>query len=207
MTRLLTAFLCLCMAPMAWAHPHIFVDTQLRIHVDADGLAHKVEMTWHYDDFFTLLILEDEGLDPDADGLLTPEEEARLKGFDLEVWPEGFEGDLYVFSGDRKLDLPRPEPVSATVENGRIVSTQTRDIPPSPIADLTIRQYDPTYYVAYTVREVVVFFADCQTEIAAPDLAAADAAVKKELDTMPEDMFEIMKPGAHYAQTIRFQCA
>ena len=53
-------------APLG-AHPHVFVDTAMRFEVNDDAEITGVTMTWSYDDFFTLLIFEDMGLDPDGD--------------------------------------------------------------------------------------------------------------------------------------------
>ena len=71
----LRAFLALTLglvtAPIAGvAHPHVFVDTQLRVVVGNDGVFKGVEVTWTYDDFYSLLLLSDYGLDNDGDGKL-----------------------------------------------------------------------------------------------------------------------------------------
>ena len=47
----------------ARAHPHVFVDVGLRFEADGRGNLTGVEVTWRYDDFFSLLILSDMGLD------------------------------------------------------------------------------------------------------------------------------------------------
>lgn len=195
-------------APLAQAHPHVFVDTDLRFEANAEGRVDAVEVTWRYDDFFTLLIFEDMGLDPDGDGVLTPEELGRLKGFDLEVWPEGFEGDLYLFSQGEKIEMPRPVPLSVAVEEGRIVATHRRAIPPVPADGLEILEYDPTYYVDYAVQDpVIVSGLPCEARIARADEAAAAEAVEEELGRIPEDIFDEMRVGIHYADRVMLTCA
>ena len=92
-TTLCCATALLCATPLAHAHPHVFVDTRMAVTV-ADGKAVRIDVTWTWDDFFSLLIFEDMGLDPDGDAILTEAELDVLRGFDFEVWPEGFEGDL-----------------------------------------------------------------------------------------------------------------
>ena len=135
----------------AAAHPHVFVDVALRFQDDGAGNLTGVEVTWSYDDFFSLLIFADMGLDPDGDGQLTEAELKRLWGFDLVEWPEGFEGDLYIHAGGQKIALDHPVPTGIRVEAGRIVATHTRSFGPVPADGLRVEPYDPTYYVDYTL--------------------------------------------------------
>ncbi|MEC9104101.1 MAG: DUF1007 family protein, partial [Pseudomonadota bacterium] len=78
----------------AQAHPHVFVDTALTVELDAEQRITAVTVTWVYDDFYSLLVLQDMGLDEDADGILAPGELAQLDGWDMK-WIEGYAGDLY----------------------------------------------------------------------------------------------------------------
>ncbi|MFP7570239.1 DUF1007 family protein [Marivita sp. S2033] len=206
MNRLALAFTAGLFASPLGAHPHIFVDTALRFEVnDADEVT-GVTVTWIYDDFFTLLIFEDMGLDPDGDAVLTPAELEQLHGFDLIEWPEGFEGDLYVTSGGDPVALPRPRPIGIAVEEGRIVATHYRDIPSVPTDDIEILQYDPTYYVAYDVSQGVSFSRpDCRAAVAEADAAAAQAMVEKELGNMDE-IYNEMRIGIHFSDRIAITC-
>jgi ABC-type uncharacterized transport system substrate-binding protein len=192
-------------APKALAHPHVFVDTELRVFVE-QGDAVAVEVTWTYDDFFSLLIFEDMGLDPDGDAELTRDELATLRGFDLEVWPEGFEGDLYAYHGGEKIELGFPEVTGIAVEDGRIVSRHVRTLPNLPAERLQLRQYDPTYYVAYTLTRPVRVEGGCRATISPHDPEKAEQAVAEELGTIPEDMFEQMLVGVHFADRVGFEC-
>ena len=85
------------------AHPHIFVDTGIVVELQADGTIGAVQVTWAYDDFYSLLVLQDMGLDDDADGTLTEAETARIQGWDLQ-WIEGYNGDL-VMTGPGGADV------------------------------------------------------------------------------------------------------
>ena len=60
----------------ALAHPHLFIDAGLELVYDDQGALSQVAVEWRYDAFYSLLIVEDLGLDPDGDGILTPQEEA-----------------------------------------------------------------------------------------------------------------------------------
>ena len=190
---------------MAGAHPHVFVDTSLALEVNARGEVVAVDVTWRYDDFFTLLIFEDMGLDPDGDARLTRGELRQLRGFDLEVWPEGFEGDLYVSEGDEKVSLPRPRPTGIAVEDGRIVATHRRKIPNVPVAEFTLQQYDPTFYVHYTLQSVTAS-GGCTASIVPHDPKSAETALSRALQDVTEDMFATIELGIHYADTVGLTC-
>ncbi|MCL3880915.1 DUF1007 family protein [Marivita sp. GX14005] len=208
MKRLLSIAALGMLAPPALAHPHVFVDTALRFEIDENARITGVTMTWAYDDFFSLLILEDMGLDPDGDGVLTEAELQSLHGFDLVEWPDGFEGDLYIFSHGDKIEMPRPEPIGVAIEDGRIVSVQYREIPAVPAEGLEILQYDPTYYVAYTVSQGISFTApDCAAQVTEADRAAAEAEVEKELGRSMDDIFDEMEVGIHFADRISVTCS
>lgn len=187
----------------------MFVETALRFDINDQSEITGVTVTWTYDDFFTLLILEDMRLDPDGDGQLTDAELDELFGFDLVEWPPGFEGDLYVTSNGEKIEMPRPRPVGIAVEDGLITATHSRDIPNVPIEGAKIQQYDPTYYVAYDVSQGVTTTAPgCDATVTDPDQAAAQAAVDKELDGgSMEDIFNEMLVGVHFSDTITLSCA
>lgn len=195
-------------APLG-AHPHIFVETALRFEINDQREVTGVTVTWTYDDFFTLLILEDMGLDTDGDGKLTEAELDTLFGFDLIEWPEGFEGDLYVYSNGEKIEMPRPRPIGIAVEKGFITATHFREIPPVPIEAIEVLQYDPTYYVSYNVSQgVTLTDPGCTATVSDPDQAAAQAAVEKELNGgSMEDIFNEMRVGIHFADTVTMSCA
>ena len=91
-TALLTAAaLGLALASPLGAHPHIYIDTDFDLVFDTDGKLAAVRIDWAYDDFYSLLMIEENGLDADGDG--TPEQ-ARLDAFagqDVD-WEAGFPG-------------------------------------------------------------------------------------------------------------------
>lgn len=148
------------------------------------------------------------GLDRDADGVLTEPELDQLMGFDLIEWPDGFEGDFYVFSGDTKIDLPRPTPHDIAVIDGKISATQKREIPAVPADGLIIQQYDPTYYVAYDLSGGVELPGPCTAQIIPPDQKAAEAEIKRLTDLQAsEDLYQEVELGHLYADQVVLTCA
>lgn len=187
------------------AHPHVFVDSSVQLDINADAQVTDVTVTWTYDDFTTLLILEDLGIDPDGDGILTAAETEQMLGFDLIQWPDGFEGDLYLYRDGAKVPLAHPTPVSVTLTDGRLTGTHQRVVPDVPADGLVLRQYDPTYFVAYTLGSVTLP-APCRADITPPDPAKAEAALKDAIENTPEDHFEVLELGIYHADEVVISC-
>ena len=206
MIRVATLTAILACAPMAQAHPHIFVDVSLRFEGDGQGNLTGVHVTWEYDDFFSLLIFEDMGLDPDGDAHLTEAELARLKGFDLIEWPDGFEGDLYLYQGEAQIPLDHPAPTGIAVEQGKIVARHYRSFAPVPADGLVIRPYDPTFYVAYEMAAAPDLPGPCRATVIKPDLDAAAEKVEDLIGDGSEMNYEVVEVGIYYADRIEVVC-
>lgn len=196
-----------CVAPtLGQAHPHIFIETLLRPVVDENGTFKGVEVTWTYDDFYSLLLFADMGLDNDADGQLDANELNRLKGFDLN-WVDGFEGDSYALSNGKPVTLGAPEARGISVENGRITSTHFRAAD-APAAGLEIKIYDPTFYTAYEMAGQVEVDGPCTASIEPADLDAAYSYVEELLYATPSDQATdaFPKVGDRFADTVMLSC-
>ncbi|QAX29214.1 DUF1007 family protein [Leisingera sp. NJS204] len=192
----------------AGSHPHIFVDTALKVIVSDAGQLQAVEITWAYDEFYSLLIFEDRGLDGDYDGALTAAELAGLQGFDM-VWTEGFQGDTYLTRDGAALALGAPEHLSTEVAEGRITTRHRRVLAQPQAADgVMIKAYDPTYYTAYTLTGGLKVSGGCQGHVTPPDLDAAYTKVEELLYAMPADQAEAGYPevGAAFADTVQLSC-
>lgn len=183
---LVTAALLACATPLG-AHPHIFVDTGLEVIVDAEGRLTHLRITWAYDEFYSLLVTEDRGLDPDYDGALTEAEVASLNGFDMQ-WVEGFNGDTVLLNGTEEIALSGPQEVSTTFSEGRIITTHLRavegDLPNA--NGLMIKPYDPTYYTAYEVASKVGIEGNdnCRARVKMPDMSADLRALQADLSAL-----------------------
>ena len=138
-------------APLA-AHPHVFVDSRVELLMDGP-LVTAVRLHWTYDEFFSLLVTEDLGLDPDADAVLTEDERATLQA-SITDWPPDFSGDLALRHGDDPVTLGEPADHVVDFVDGRMVETHTRPLA-TPVsaaeAPLLIENFDPYYYVAYSL--------------------------------------------------------
>lgn len=214
MRSLLSLPLLLLWPLTATAHPHIFVDTGFEVILDDRGQITHVRVIWEYDDFYSLLITEDLGLDQDGDGKMTEAEIATLSGFDMK-WIDGFNGDLVALNGTTPVPLSAPQEFGASYSEGRITTTHLRalDNPVPAGATLTLKPYDPTYYTAYEATLPITFQPDsaCMARRTTPEPDASLVALQQklaELDmaTDPEDA-GLPDIGAQLADSVIVTCA
>ncbi len=203
---LISALLASLAAAPARAHPHVFVDVGLSFETDGQGNLTGVEVTWAYDDLFSMLILSDYGLDPDGDMALTEAERAELIGFDLADWPEGFEGALFIDTAGGKLSLGPPEALSLRMEDGQIVTRHRRPVSTEMPRGMTVRAYDPSYYAALSMIGEMILPDGCTGELTRADTAAADETVETLGNTGAEDFFDTFEVGRFYADTLEVTC-
>ncbi len=196
--------LALCVPLPAFAHPHIFVATSLTILTDDRGHATGVEVQWSYDDLYSLLVLEDMELDGDYDGILTPEEQARLTGFDMH-WVEGYEGDLYASGPDGPVRLSAPEPLDTRFADGKIITRHIRRFD-QPQSQLVLKAYDPTFYTAYDLTGGVKTPDACRTALTVADENAAFALVETKLKEGNYSEDDYPEVGEAFADTVTVTC-
>lgn len=201
-------------AAPAQAHPHVFVDTGLEVVFDDQGLATGLRISWTYDEYYSLVIVEERGIDADYDGNATPEEAKALAGFDM-AWDDSFAGDTYALMGGADLALSRPGDWTAHYTGGKITSTHLRtfDAPVKIEAgELIVQSYDPSYYSAYAIVGIPVLAGappGCSVAVFAPDEGAADAILQAAIDeqagsTDVESTFPAI--GAAYSDEARVTC-
>jgi len=146
--------LLLAAAPRAEAHPHVFIDGGVDFLFD-EGRLTAIRVTWVYDPFASLFIVEELGLDADGDGALTASDHATLVR-DQTRWPEGYEGDNYLRVDGELVALEAPGNGTAALVDGRVRVTFERALAePVPARGLRAlaQLYDPTYFYAYAVEE------------------------------------------------------
>ncbi len=199
-------------AEPARAHPHVFIDAGLELVLGDEGKVTAVEVTWRYDELYTLILLQDYGLDDDFDGALTEAEVAETLGFDLN-WNSGFEGGLHLFRGGVPLSLGPPEPVSLRLRpDGRMQTVHRRPVAGDPGGGpVEARIYDEAFYIAFeaTLPSGIEGETGCAPDLVRADLDAAYAALEAELAAIggavaAEDNFPAV--GALFADRLVFRC-
>ncbi|WP_209505813.1 MULTISPECIES: DUF1007 family protein [unclassified Ruegeria] len=211
--RWLFSFMTCCLPIPALSHPHVFIDTGLEFIVDEAGHLTHIRVTWAYDEFYSLLVLEDMNLDQDADGILTENEEKRLSGFDMQ-WVEGYNGDLVLTKDGALVALSGPMEPSATTEDGRIVTTHLRVVEGDAIlaTGLSAKAFDESFYTAYEITRPVTVTgpALCQMDRNEPDIDGQLAQMQAFLLTLDADYDleenDIPLVGESFATEILVSC-
>jgi ABC-type uncharacterized transport system substrate-binding protein len=200
-------------ADRAAAHPHLFVDTGLSPVYDDAGRLAAVRVVWIYDEFYSLLMTEERGMDADGDGRLTEDEALQLAGFDLNV-DEGFTGTTRAYLGDTELPLAPPVNPVVVMAQGRLASSHLRvlETPVEPSAGaVDLRTFDPTYYAAFDLTLSVrpEGQSDCAAEKIEADTEAANRVLEKILADLQGTDFDdndFPEVGEDYADTLRVTC-
>ncbi|MDO5657487.1 MAG: DUF1007 family protein [Paracoccus sp. (in: a-proteobacteria)] len=169
----------------AIAHPHIFIDASLVMVFDAGGRLSAIKVEWAYDEFYSLSMIAEHGLDPDRTGAPDPERLAGFAGKDV-AWDEGFPGDLSVMQGAEGVALGPVRHYPPRYAEGRIITAHSRPLAQpleiTPDSPVTVRVYDPEYFVAYDTPEnaTIQGSALCEVTREAPDAAGAQMPVEDE---------------------------
>lgn len=202
-----------CAPQIAQAHPHIFVDAELGVIFDADGQLEAVQIGWIYDEFYSMLLVSDMGLDPDFTGHVAEHERPDLDGFDMN-WVDDYHGDTHASQQDAKLPLSRPISWTSDYRDGQLRSTHIRqfDTPIDARDTIIISVYDPTYYTSYRIigTPQVTGREDCDLRIFEPDWDAAGVQLEAALDELLGAGIEIEADfpavGALFADELRITC-
>jgi ABC-type uncharacterized transport system substrate-binding protein len=208
----LAAALCIPPGHPASAHPHVFIDAGITLVMAEDGSVSEVEVTWLYDELYTLILLQDYGLDEDFDGELTDTEVAGTLGFDLN-WNSGFEGGLRLARDGSELSIGAPEPVSMELmPDGRMRTVHRRSVTDGiGTGPVEARIYDEAFFIAFeAILPSGIADTPCAPKLVRADLDAAYAALEAELSAIggavaAEDNFPAV--GALFADRLVFECA
>jgi ABC-type uncharacterized transport system substrate-binding protein len=195
------------------AHPHIFIDAGLNLILNETGTVIGVDVTWRYDELYTLILLQDYGLDQDFDLALTDQEINDTLGFDLN-WGGGFEGGLTITQNGQDLGLGAPVAVSLDLlPTGQLQTTHHRVVVGAAPGGVMATIYDPEFYIAFEMTlphgATGAMNVTCQPELIRADLDAAYAILEQALNDIggsidAEDNFPPV--GADFADEVRFTC-
>ena len=204
---------------VAGTHPHVFVTGGAHFEVDAEGRLTRLHVSWIYDSFASLYLLNYLGVDQDGDQVLTEEEKAKILA-DQTNWPDEFQGDSYLFLSGQKQGLGKAEnPDTRILETGQVEVTFERALarPFRPGTegdpDAVVKLYDPAFYYAYEVTD--------PPRVIGPEGHGCDAvhkpydandpalrALQVELSALGTDETpEQQDVGALFADELRLSCA
>lgn len=199
----------------AAAHPHEFIDTAITFRADNEGRLGAIGVVWVWDDLTSMLIIEDLGLDSDADGELTAEEKQRIVA-QFSEWPEDYGGDLYLTQNGQPVELSGPLETRADYVDGRLILSFFRALPNRIGLDqnpLILKAYDPSYYAFYDLARIpeVRGREGCHVSINKADIGAAQKLYETLLGQLTEE--EILEQGKYpevggaFADEVVLECA
>jgi ABC-type uncharacterized transport system substrate-binding protein len=200
------------------SHPHVFVTGGAHVALDGEGRLARLHVTWIYDTFSSLYLLNYLQADADGDQVLTEEDKKKILA-DQTNWPDEFEGDSYLFLSGAKLALGRAEnPDTRVLETGQVEVTFERAVtepfrPEAGGPDAIVKLYDPNFYYSYEVTEPPEILAaqdhGCEIQHSVPntDDDPGLAALQVELSALgKEEQPEQQDVGALFAEEIRLSC-
>ncbi|MFD0858326.1 DUF1007 family protein [Roseovarius aquimarinus] len=212
---IMTAAMLALPAGQGTAHPHVFIDAALSLIFDDEGRLAALRIGWSYDEFYSLVMIEDAGLDADGDGTPEPDKLEAFAGKDVD-WDAGFPGDVTLEREGSDVALARPVKHRAYYEEGRIITTHVRPLaePIEVDPEAVARIYDPSFFVAYDVPTLPVIEGAEACEVtrraADTDKAYAEYGEKLASVDMDEDPFaevDLGDIGILFADAFEVTCA
>lgn len=169
------------------AHPHIYIEAGLDLIYNEKGELTSFRVAWSYDELYSLLIIEDFGLDQDGDGVLTPEEKEVIQGFDSD-WDADFDGRLFPSVQGQPVELEPVGDFTAEYRDGRLISYHLHPLSTPLPGDkpLAVQIYDPEFYVHFSLPEPprAEGREDCEITLMPGDPSAAPAAYRRAIEVL-----------------------
>jgi ABC-type uncharacterized transport system substrate-binding protein len=139
----------------ALAHPHVFVDVALTLRYDPQGRLTTVDEVWTYDELYSLLILTEIG--GQGSGNFGPAQLAALRRIDSNFDPLNG-GQMALEVAGAAVATAPPRYLSTGLNGDRVVTHRSHTLkqPVSGENQVSIRVYDPSYYVDFSMPSQVV---------------------------------------------------
>lgn len=204
--------LALALAPgTARAHPHAFIDGGIDFVFDAEGHLAALRVTWVYDAFTSLFLLEDLGITANTTAEMSAAQRADLTAYQT-TWDADFAGDSTLSDAGRRVGLSGPLEAEAEIRDGQVVIRFLRAVetPFRPGPDTVAMAYDPSYFTAYGITEsprLEGAAEGCRVRVEPFEPAGALVALQERLLSLPADAEpEDPDVGALFADRIHVAC-
>ena len=142
-----TACLLILSNGTTWAHPHVFIEQNLKIVFDEKGMA-GFNVHWIFDDMFSIMICEDH--DVNKNGILEKTEVASIKEKAFSYIAE-FDYFIYVKINDNPFKVKYVTDFSAKINHDKLIYDFFIPCHISAAKEfkhIKIATYDPSYYSA-----------------------------------------------------------
>jgi ABC-type uncharacterized transport system substrate-binding protein len=184
-------------APMAAAHPHVWVTARAQAVFNAKGEITALRHTWTFDEMYSAFVTEGQGKHGQ---LMTKEELAPLAKTNVESLAE-FDYFTFAKAAGKNVEFSPPEDYSLEQQKDkRVVLRFTLPLktPASTSKAFSFQVYDPTYFVAFEMEdENPVSMAGAQKGCSVNVLGSKPLA---ETDTkkLSESFFSGLSPGTDF---------
>ncbi len=147
---ILFAALLVFMPAMAWAHPHVWVDSASEMVFDDKGRITAIKHHWLFDEEFSAYALQ--GIDKNGDGKFSREELKPLAKENVELLKD-FDYFTFLSVGDYQAGFAAPTDYYLELAGDRLLLhfTLPLAVPLKTRGTVHLEVYDPEYYVAFTL--------------------------------------------------------
>jgi ABC-type uncharacterized transport system substrate-binding protein len=181
-------------APLAAAHPHVWVTARAQAVFNAKGEIAAIRHTWTFDEMYSAFVTEGQSQDGQ---LMTKEELAPLAKSNVESLAE-FDYFTFAKAAGQNIEFGAPEDYSLEEQKDkRVVLRFTLPLktPASASKAFSFQVYDPTYFVAFEMEDQnPVSLAGAQKGCSVNVLGAKPLAVA-DTKKLSESFFSGLSPG------------
>jgi ABC-type uncharacterized transport system substrate-binding protein len=183
-------------APMAAAHPHVWVTARAQAVFNAKGEITALRHTWTFDEMYSAFVTEGQGKDGQ---LMTKEELAPLAKTNVESLAE-FDYFTFAKAAGKNVEFGPPEDYSLEQQKDkRVVLRFTLPLktPASTSKAFSFQVYDPTYFVAFEMEdENPVSMAGAQK--GSVNVLGSKPLAETDTKKLSESFFSGLSPGTDF---------
>lgn len=190
-------------APVAQAHPHVWVTSTSELIYASDGSVTGIRHAWTFDDMFSTYALQ--GIETKTKGVYTREELAPLAQVNVDSLKE-FAYFTYAKVGPKKEKIGEPADYFLEYKDSKLVLNFTLPLSvPAKTPELVLEIFDPSYFVNFVLDKepLKLVGAPAGCKLAAQKSAEAPA------QTMSEQNFlngSNANYGANFANRLTVAC-
>lgn len=181
----------------AWAHPHVWITGNEQVLFNPQGEVAGITHAWIFDEMYSAFATQGLG---QKTGIASKEELAPLAKTNVESLKE-FDYFTFAKAGGTKIEFGEPTNYWLEERPDKLVAlhfTLPLKAPVSAAKFFTFQVYDPTYFVAFSLRdkdpvELVNAPKGCSVSVNGADPLNAEQAKK-----LSEAFFANLSPGANF---------
>lgn len=186
------------LASPAWAHPHVWITGNEQVQFNPQGEVTSITHTWIFDEMYSAFATQ--GLGKQT-GIATKEELAPLAKTNVESLKE-FDYFTFAKLGGAKIAFGEPTNYWLEERPDKLVALHFT-LPLKTPANtqktfFTFQVYDPTYFVAFSLRDKDPVELDNAPKGCSVSVNGADPLNAEEAKKLSEAFFANLSPGANF---------